>query len=249
MSNASAPLALEMTGICKSFFQGHKELHVLKGIDLSVKPGELVALVGASGSGKSTLLQLAGLLDKPTSGTIAIAGERVADLKDDVRSQIRRSKLGFVYQFHHLLPDFSALENVQMALRIGGVDPKTSAKEAEAILAEMGLGDRLSHNPAELSGGEQQRVAIARAVVTQPDILIADEPTGNVDPEMGSRLMRLFLELNKRRATTVIIATHDLGLVRQVEAPVFRLQHGLLVQDVEYGPAARRRTDISKAVE
>ncbi|WP_333697609.1 ABC transporter ATP-binding protein [Kordiimonas lacus] len=217
MSNASAPLALEMTGICKSFFQGHKELHVLKGIDLSVKPGELVALVGASGSGKSTLLQLAGLLDKPTSGTIAIAGERVADLKDDVRSQIRRSKLGFVYQFHHLLPDFSALENVQMALRIGGVDPKTSAKEAEAILAEMGLGDRLSHNPAELSGGEQQRVAIARAIAANPSLLLADEPTGNLDEETAGRVFDLFVSMVRDRGLAAVIATHDLSLAGQMD--------------------------------
>jgi lipoprotein-releasing system ATP-binding protein len=206
-----------MTGICKSFFQGHKELHVLKGIDLSVKPGELVALVGASGSGKSTLLQLAGLLDKPTSGTIAIAGERVADLKDDVRSQIRRSKLGFVYQFHHLLPDFSALENVQMALRIGGVDPKTSAKEAEAILAEMGLGDRLSHNPAELSGGEQQRVAIARAIAANPSLLLADEPTGNLDEETAGRVFDLFVSMVRDRGLAAVIATHDLSLAGQMD--------------------------------
>ncbi|SDD63192.1 ABC transporter ATP-binding protein [Kordiimonas lacus] len=217
MSNATAPLALEMTGICKSFFQGHKELHVLKGIDLSVKPGELVALVGASGSGKSTLLQLAGLLDKPTFGTIAIAGERVADLKDDVRSQIRRSKLGFVYQFHHLLPDFSALENVQMALRIGGVDTKTAAKEAEAILVEMGLGDRLSHNPAELSGGEQQRVAIARAIVANPSLLLADEPTGNLDEETAGRVFELFVSMVRNRGLAAVIATHDLSLAGQMD--------------------------------
>ncbi len=217
MSSNTQALALELTGICKSFFQGHKELQVLKGIDLKVKPGELVALVGSSGSGKSTLLQLAGLLDKPTSGSVTIAGEQVADLKDDIRSQIRRSKLGFVYQFHHLLPDFSALENVQMALRIGGMSPKAAAKDAEAILAEMGLGDRLSHNPAELSGGEQQRVAIARAIVTNPSLLLADEPTGNLDEETAGRVFALFVSMVRERGLAAVIATHDRSLAAQMD--------------------------------
>ena len=221
---------------------------ILSGIDLVLKPGSFSFLTGASGAGKTSLLKLLYLALKPSRGEVSLFGRPTSRLTRDQLSALRR-RVGVVFQEFRLLDHLTAYENVALPLRVLGRKESTYRSDVEELLAWVGLGERMHARPTTLSGGEQQRVAIARAVVTQPDILIADEPTGNVDPEMGSRLMRLFLELNKRRATTVIIATHDLGLVRQVEAPVFRLQHGLLVQDVEYGPAARRRTDLSKAVE
>jgi len=209
--------ALKLEGICKSFHQGHKALHVLKGIDLEVKPGELVALIGASGSGKSTLLQVAGLLDRPTSGTIAIAGAEVHDLKDEARSDIRRNQLGFVYQFHHLLPDFTALENVELALRISGVSSVDATAQAKTVLEEIGLAERLNHTPSELSGGEQQRVAIARAIVTNPSLLLADEPTGNLDEETAARVFKLLVSMVRDRGLAAVIATHDASLAAQMD--------------------------------
>ncbi|NVJ71010.1 MAG: ABC transporter ATP-binding protein [Alphaproteobacteria bacterium] len=209
--------ALELTGVSKSYHQGPKELQVLKGVNLTVQPGELVALVGASGSGKSTLLQLSGLLDQPTSGSIVIDGENAVGLKDEARSAIRRTKLGFVYQFHHLLPDFSALENVQIALRIAGLSMQEATDKARGILAEMGLKDRVDHTPAELSGGEQQRVAIARALVTNPTLLLADEPTGNLDEETASRVFKLLVSLVRERGLAAVIATHDQALAAQMD--------------------------------
>ncbi|MFC4347677.1 ABC transporter ATP-binding protein [Kordiimonas lipolytica] len=209
--------ALKLQGICKSFHQGHKALHVLKGIDLEVKQGELVALIGASGSGKSTLLQVAGLLDRPTSGTIAIAGAEVHDLKDEARSDIRRNRLGFVYQFHHLLPDFTALENVELALRISGVSSVDATAQAKAVLEEIGLAERLNHTPSELSGGEQQRVAIARAIVTNPSLLLADEPTGNLDEETAARVFKLLVSMVRDRGLAAVIATHDASLAAQMD--------------------------------
>lgn len=214
MSNSPA---LELTGVSKSYHQGPKELRVLKGVNLTVQPGELVALVGASGSGKSTLLQLSGLLDQATSGSIVIDGENAVGLKDEARSAIRRIKLGFVYQFHHLLPDFSALENVQIALRIAGLNVQEATAKAREILAEMGLEDRVDHTPAELSGGEQQRVAIARALVTNPTLLLADEPTGNLDEETASRVFKLLVSLVRDRGLAAVIATHDQALAAQMD--------------------------------
>ena len=241
---------LELRGIVREYRSGPNVLKVLEGADLVLNKGELVGLVGPSGSGKSTLLHTAGLLERAEGGEVLLDGESVLKLPDGVRTRLRREKLGFVYQFHHLLPEFNARDNVAMPLMVNGVKRRIARQKADVLLAEMGLESRADHQPGQLSGGEQQRVAIARALVNDPKLVIADEPTGNVDPDMGSRLMRLFLELNKRRGTTVIIATHDLGLVRQVDAPVFRLQHGLLVQDVEYGNSAgRRRTDPAKAAD
>lgn len=213
----SKAAALKLSGLCKSFYQGHKALNVLKGIDLQVQPGELVALVGASGSGKSTLLQVSGLLDRPTSGAVAIAGQEVQDLKDEARSDIRRTKLGFVYQFHHLLPDFTAQENVELALRISGANAATAADKAKEVLAEIGLSERLDHTPSELSGGEQQRVAIARAIVTNPSLLLADEPTGNLDEETAARVFKLFVSMVRDRGLAAVIATHDASLAAQMD--------------------------------
>nr|WP_321360039.1 cell division ATP-binding protein FtsE [uncultured Hyphomonas sp.] len=222
---------------------------VLSGIDLSLKQGSFTFLTGASGAGKSSLLKLLYLALKPTRGDVSLFGRPTGRLARDQLSAMRR-RVGVVFQEFRLLDHLSAYENVALPLRVVGRKDADYRADVEELLAWVGLGKRLHAHPSTLSGGEQQRVAIARAVVTQPDILIADEPTGNVDPEMGSRLMRLFLELNKRRGTTVIIATHDLGLVRQVEAPVYRLNSGLLVRDVEYGGdgvPGHLRTDPAQA--
>ena len=223
---------------------------ILSGIDLTLKQGSFSFLTGASGAGKSTLLKLLYLALKPTQGEVALFGRPTGRLSRDQLSALRR-RVGVVFQEFRLLEHLTAYENVALPLRVVGRKEADYRDDVEELLAWVGLGKRMRARPSTLSGGEQQRVAIARAVVTQPDILIADEPTGNVDPEMGSRLMRLFLELNKRRGTTVIIATHDLGLVRQVEAPVYRLNNGLLVRDVEFGEssAGRRRTDPAKAAD
>ena len=224
---------------------------ILSGIDLTLKQGSFSFLTGASGAGKSSLLKLLYLALKPTRGEVSLFGRPTGRLARDQLSALRR-RVGVVFQEFRLLEHLTAYENVALPLRVVGRKEADYRADVEELLAWVGLGKRLNARPPTLSGGEQQRVAIARAVVTQPDILIADEPTGNVDPEMGSRLMRLFLELNKRRGTTVIIATHDLGLVRQVEAPVYRLNNGLLVRDVEFGgnaAAGRRRTDPAKAAE
>ncbi|KCZ50232.1 cell division ATP-binding protein FtsE [Hyphomonas pacifica] len=222
---------------------------ILSGIDLVLKPGSFSFLTGASGAGKTSLLKLLYLALKPSMGEVSLFGRPTSRLTRDQLSALRR-RVGVVFQEFRLLDHLTAYENVALPLRVLGRKEASYRSDVQELLAWVGLGERMHARPPTLSGGEQQRVAIARAVVTQPDILIADEPTGNVDPEMGSRLMRLFLELNKRRGTTVIIATHDLGLVRQVQAPVYRLQHGLLVQDAEYSDgtavAGRRRTDPVK---
>jgi cell division transport system ATP-binding protein len=215
--------------------------NILSEIDLVLKPGSFTFLTGASGAGKSSLLKLLYLALRPSQGSISLFGRSTHQLSRDQMSALRR-RVGVVFQEFRLLDHLSAYENAALPLRVLGRREKDYKADVEELLAWVGLGERLHAKPPTLSGGEQQRVAIARAVVTQPDILIADEPTGNVDQEMGKRLIRLFLELNRRRGTTVVIATHDLALVRQIEAPVYRLQNGMLVEDVEYG-AGRRRTD------
>jgi len=218
---------LELQGLKRSFHQAHKAVHVLKGVDLKIQPGELVALVGSSGSGKSTLLQIAGLLDSEYSGTLEIDGTAVLGMNDEARSLLRREKLGFIYQFHHLLPDFSALENVAMALSVGGVGRKEALQQAKDVLVRLGLGDRLDHIPSKLSGGEQQRVAIARAIVGRPALLLADEPTGNLDEETAARVLDLFLETVRERKLAALIATHDKSLAAKLDRQ-FILQDGLL---------------------
>ena len=219
--------ALKLVGLTRSFRQGSKQLDVLRGINLEVASGELVALVGASGSGKSTLLQVAGLLDHANSGQILIGGVDTATLKDDARAGMRQSKLGFVYQFHHLLPDFTALENVAIVLRIGGTREREANMAARDILVRVGLEDRLDHTPAELSGGEQQRVAISRALVNNPVVLLADEPTGNLDEATAARVFALFVELVKERGLAALIATHDTSLAAKMDRQ-FHLKEGML---------------------
>lgn len=218
---------LEMRGVKRNFHQGHKTLEVLRGVDLTINTGELVALVGASGSGKSTLLQVAGLLDSDFTGDITIEGKNASLLKDEASSAFRRESLGFIYQFHHLLADFTALENVALPLRLQGEGDKAAKDAAKEILADLGLEGRLDHIPARLSGGEQQRVAIARAIVTKPALLLADEPTGNLDEETAERVLDIFLKIVRERGLAAIIATHDKSLATRLDKRV-QLREGIL---------------------
>ena len=196
---------IEIRGIKKSF----GTLEVLKGIDLDIERGKIVSIVGASGAGKTTLLQIMGTLDKPDSGSVVIDGVNVMNLSDAKRSAFRNKHMGFVFQFHQLLPEFSALENVMMPALIGGVSRREAKRRAEELLAFMGLSDRASHKPNELSGGEKQRVAVARALVNKPDVVFADEPSGSLDTQNKQELHRLFFDLRDQFGQTFVIVTHD----------------------------------------
>jgi lipoprotein-releasing system ATP-binding protein len=200
---------LEAFEIHKKYSIGENQLHVLRGIDLSVATGEIVAIVGASGAGKSTLLHILGTLDKPTSGTVIYAGVDVFLLPDNKLAQFRNLQIGFVFQFHHLLPEFSALENVSMPAMIAGKKLSQVRPSATRLLAEVGLADRLEHRPAELSGGEQQRIAVARALINNPKLVLADEPSGNLDSVTANSLHELIMDLCRRHNTTFVIATHN----------------------------------------
>ncbi|MEM9740900.1 MAG: cell division ATP-binding protein FtsE [Pseudomonadota bacterium] len=210
---------------------------ILSGIDLTLATGSFTCLTGPSGAGKTSLLKLLYLALRPSRGEVSLFDRRTQTLDRKALSTMRR-RIGVVFQEFRLLEHLTAYENAALPLRVAGQRETDYRPDVEELLRWVGLGPRLDARPEQLSGGEQQRVAIARALVNKPDLLIADEPTGNVDPEMGERLMRLFMELNRRLGTTVLIATHDLGLIRKVNAPVLRLQHGLLVRDVEYGAEA-----------
>jgi lipoprotein-releasing system ATP-binding protein len=213
----SSPAALELAGVKRIFRQGGVELAVLNGIDLTLRPGELVALVGPSGAGKSTLLHLAGLLERPDAGEVRIAGQECGSLSDERRTQLRRATLGFVYQFHHLLPEFSALENVMIPQMIAGVGRGAAREKASALLRRVGLGERLSHRPARLSGGEQQRVAIVRALANDPKVLLADEPTGNLDHVTAEGVMATLIDITRATGLAALIATHNLDLARRLD--------------------------------
>jgi lipoprotein-releasing system ATP-binding protein len=218
---------LATRGLCRSFIQGEVTIEVLRGADLSVQPGEIVALLGPSGSGKSTLLQAVGLLEGGFEGSIRLLGREAADLDDDDRTELRREALGFVYQFHHLLPEFNARENVVLPQLIRGVDPETSRVRAEQLLGALGLDQRLEHRPSKLSGGEQQRVAVARALANKPPLVLADEPTGNLDEATADRVLAEFLSLVRGEGSAALVATHNERLAMKMDR-VVRLHEGHL---------------------
>jgi len=219
--------ALAVIGLRRAFTQGPRTIEVLRGVDLAIQPGEIVALLGPSGSGKSTLLQAVGLLEGGFEGRIVIAGQEAATLDDDGRTRVRRESLGFVYQFHHLLPDFTAEENVLLPQIIKGTDHAPAMARARELLTALGLGERLDHRPAQLSGGEQQRVAVARALANKPALVLADEPTGNLDEATADRVLGEFLRLVRGEGAAALIATHNERLAAATDR-VVRLHEGQL---------------------
>ena len=218
---------LEARDVQKNFTQGPVTLEVLKGLNFAARSSERIAIVGASGSGKTTLLQILGGLDRPTTGHVFVAGQDIHELSEDARGMLRNRALGFVYQFHHLLPEFSAVENVAMPLLIRRTPAAEARERAAEILERVGLGRRLEHRPYQLSGGERQRAAVARALVTEPKIILADEPTGNLDGQNAEGVFELMLELNRERGTSLVVVTHDLRLANRMER-VFEIQAGHL---------------------
>ena len=226
MSDPIEPV-VRLRGLKRSFTQGDTVIEVLRGVDLDIMPGEIVALLGPSGTGKSTMLQAVGLLEGGFEGSIAISGEEAASLASDERTRLRRENLGFVYQFHHLLPDFNARENVVMPQMIAGADREEAEKRADELLVALGLGHRLEHRPSQLSGGEQQRVAVARALANRPMLVLADEPTGNLDEHTSERVLGEFLSLVRGEGSAALVATHNERLASKMDR-VVRLHDGVI---------------------
>ena len=219
---------LRLEGITRTYLQGEKKLTIFKDLSLEIFPGELVALVGPSGAGKSSLLHIAGLLEDPDGGDIVIDGQGCIEMDDVARTALRRTDIGFVYQFHHLLPEFTALENIVIPQLINGLDREEAEDRSHQLLTMLGIDGRADHRPAELSGGEQQRVAIARAVANGPKLLLADEPTGNLDPPTSARVYRQLVELARQAGLSAIIATHNLELASKMDRQL-TLENGRLV--------------------
>ena len=230
-TNLSAPARpiIEMAGIRKVYDTGKVQVEALKGVDLKIEKGEFVAIVGPSGSGKSTLMNLLGCLDTPSGGDYFIGGEKVAGLTRDQLADVRNRRVGFVFQNFNLLPQISAFENVEMPLVFGGVPPKARRAKVAELLGKVGLADRMDHKPTELSGGQMQRVAIARALAMDPDIVLADEPTGNLDTTSGTDIMGVFLDL-WRQGSTLVVITHDLALARRASR-IVEIRDGRIVSD------------------
>ena len=222
-------LVLEANAIARSFRQGPIDLDVLRGVGLEIRAGERIAIIGASGSGKTTLLQILGGLDRPTSGTVRVGGQDIHALDERARGELRNRALGFIYQFHHLLQEFSALENVAMPLLVRRTPHAEAEDRARKILERVGLGERLIHRPNELSGGERLRAAVARALVTGPRIVLADEPTGNLDGANAESVFELMLELNRELATSLVVVTHDRKLAARMDR-ILELERGNLVE-------------------
>jgi len=228
MTDAAA--VLEARDLVREFREGDTTLRVLAGLSLTIRAGECIAIVGASGSGKTTLLQILGGLDRPTAGEVRIQGRDIHALGEAERGALRNRTMGFIYQFHHLLPEFSALENVAMPLLVRRMPVSEARERAAAVLQEVGLAERLTHKPHQLSGGERQRAAVARALVTQPALVFADEPTGNLDGRNAEQVFELLLRLNRERQTSLVIVTHDLRLAARMDR-VLTLQQGKLLQE------------------
>jgi lipoprotein-releasing system ATP-binding protein len=233
MNDLAAPtrtqIVLSIKGLSRRYKSGEGELTVLNGVDLDIAAGEVVGLIGPSGSGKSSLLHAAGLLEKPNAGEVTIAGQSGWALGDEARTRIRRNQIGFVYQFHHLLPEFDALHNVALPALIAGRPYREALGEAERLLGQMGLAARVRHQPAQLSGGEQQRVAVARAMVNNPVLILADEPTGNLDPDTSVVVFAALTDLVRKEGAAALIATHNLELAKYMDR-VMALDHGKLVR-------------------
>ena len=223
-------IVLEARGVAQTFSDGHLNVEVLKSIDFKVSSHQQIAIVGASGSGKSTLLHLLGGLSKPTAGEVWVDGQNISALSSKAQGVLRNHALGFVYQFHHLLPEFSALENVAMPLLIRGVNRAEALGKAASLLAQTGLGQRLEHKPGELSGGERQRAAVARALVTRPKCVLADEPTGNLDHHTADHIHAMMAELNQEYGTALVVVTHDRKLAARMHRQ-FRLEDGQLTEE------------------